>query len=104
MNSGVPGSATTSSKPAGVIAFAIVRIISGCLGANRIFLAIGALRSLLRERDRRRHDRFLADDARGVALTGGVLDEPGVARTEHVLGAVTQPDLQLAGQDNDELP
>src|SRR6185369_4672645 len=102
MNSGVPGSATTSSKPAGVIDFAIVRITSGWLGAKRIFLAI-SVTSLLGERNRRGHHGLLADHARGVALTGGVLDQARIAGTEHVLGAVAQPDLELAGQDDDEL-
>src|SRR4026207_2579765 len=102
MNSGVPGSATTSSKPAGVIDFAIVRITSGWLGAKRIFLAI-SVTSLLGERNRRGRRGLLAARARGVALTGGVLGEARSAGTEHVLGAVAQPDRELAGQDDDEL-
>src|SRR6185436_6363615 len=102
MNSGVPGSATTSSKPAGVIDFTIVRITSGWFGAKRIFLAM-AITSLLGERNRRGHHRHLADHARGVALARGVLDQPRVTGTEHVLGAVAQPDLELARQDDDEL-
>src|ERR687887_2016675 len=104
MNSGVPGSAITSSKPAGVMALAMVTITSGCLGANRIFVAMMVSVSLLGERDGGRHDGNVADDARGVALTGRVLDQPRVPGAEHVLGAVAEADLELALQDDDELP
>ena len=38
-----------------------------------------------------------------MALAGRVLDEPRVARAEHVLGAVAQTDLELAGENDDEL-
>src|SRR5882724_1627341 len=103
MNSGVPGSATTSSKPAGVIERAMSRMTGGCLGAKRILVAM-AVTSLLGERNGRGHHGILADDARGVALAGGVLHETRIAGTEDVLGAVAQPDLELALQDHDELP
>src|SRR5712691_10910278 len=67
------------------------RITSGWRGANRILVAM--LTSLLRQRDRRRHANLVAQDSRGVALARRVLDQPGVA------GA----DLELAGEDDDEL-
>jgi hypothetical protein len=63
-----------------------------------------ACASLLRERDRRRHAGLVAVHPRGVALARRVLDEAGVARTEDLLGAVAEADLELAGQDDDELP
>src|SRR3954469_18191013 len=83
--------------------FAISMMTGGCLGANRIFLAMGPL-LLLSERDGGGHDRDLADDPRGVALAGRVLDQPRVAGAEHVLGAIAEPDLELALQDDHELP
>src|SRR5204863_9017212 len=86
------------------MALAMVTITSGCLGANRIFLAMCPLRLLLDERNGGGHDRDLADDPRGVALAGRVLDQPCVAGAEHVLGAVAQADLELPLQDDHELP
>src|SRR5438046_5129800 len=86
------------------MALAMVTITSGCLGANRIFLAMCPLRLLLGERNGGGHDRDLADDPRGVALAGRVLDQPRVAGAEHVLGAVAEPDLELPLQDDHELP
>src|SRR5690349_2220931 len=83
--------------------FAISTITGGCLGANRIFLAIEALLLLLRERNGGGHHRDVAHDLGGVTLAGGVLDQARVAGTEHVLGAVAEPDLELALQDDDEL-
>src|SRR5256712_4814016 len=77
------------------------RITSGWRGANRILVAM--LTSLLRQRDRRRHAGLVAQDSRGVALARRVLDQPGVAGAEDVLGAVAQADLELAGEDDDEL-
>src|SRR5205814_5039704 len=55
------------------------------------------------ERDGRGHVRLGAEDARGVSLARRVLDESGVARPEDVLGAVTEADLELPGQNDDEL-
>src|SRR5947209_7539944 len=77
------------------------RITSGWRGANRILVAM--LTSRLRQRDRRRHANLVAEDSRGVALARRVLDQPGVAGAEDVLGAVAQADLELAGEDDDEL-
>src|SRR5207247_10891942 len=77
------------------------RITSGWRGANRILVAM--LTSLLRQRDRRRHANLAAQDSRGVALARHVLDQPGVAGAEDVLGAVAQADLELAGEEDDEL-
>src|SRR5437867_5928313 len=57
-----------------------------------------------RERDRRGDHRLVADDARGVAFPRGVLDEPRVAGTEHLRGAVAETDLELTRHDDDELP
>src|SRR5213593_2927522 len=57
----------------------------------------------LRERDRRRHAGVSAEDPRGVPPARRVLDQPGVARAEEVLSAVAQADLELAGEDDDEL-
>src|SRR5207244_6005705 len=70
-------------------------------GANKILVAM--LTSLLRQRDRRRHANLVAQDSRGVALARRVLDQPGGAGAEDVLGAVAQADLELAGEDDDEL-
>src|SRR5439155_925240 len=53
--------------------------------------------------NRRGEHRIVAEDARGVAFAGRVLDQAGVAGAEDVLGAVAQPDLELAGQDDHEL-
>src|SRR2546422_622404 len=77
------------------------RITSGWRGANRILVAM--LTSLLRQRDRRRHANLATQDSRGVALARRVLDQPRVAGTEDVLPAVAQADLELAGEDDDEL-
>src|SRR5437016_9425130 len=77
------------------------RITSGWRGANRILVAM--LTSLLRQGDRRRHAGLVAQDSRGVALARRVLDQPGVAGAEDVLSAVAQADLELAGEDDDEL-
>src|SRR2546421_13074647 len=57
----------------------------------------------LRERDRRRDAGSVAEDARGWPPARRVLDQPGVARAEDVLSAVAQADLELAGEDDDEL-
>ena len=59
--------------------------------------------SLLRERDRRRQAGLVAVDSRGVPLARRVLDESGVARPEDVLGAVAEADLELPGENDDEL-
>src|SRR2546422_2230760 len=77
------------------------RITSGWRGANRILVAM--LTSLLRQRDRRRHANLVSQDLGGVALARRSLDQPGVAGAEDVLGAVAQADLELAGEDDDEL-
>src|SRR4029450_4195134 len=107
MNCGVPGSTATRSNPGGARSRTICMMLSGCLGENKILgaMVISSPRhgSLLSERNRRGDDRHLADDPSGVALAGGVLDESGVPGTEHVLGAVPEPDFELAGQDHDEL-
>src|SRR6185436_6770422 len=107
MNCGVPGSTATRSKPGGASSRTICMMWSGGLGENRILGAIvissGLRGSLLSERDRGGDHRHLAHHSRGVALPGGVLDQAGVAGTEHVLGAVAEPHLELAGQDDHEL-
>src|SRR5262245_59575592 len=97
-------SATTSSKPGGVRFRAISMTASGCLGAKRILVAMGSASSLLLERNGRRHARHVAVDFRRVPLARRVLDQPGIAGTEDVLGAVAESDLELARQDDDELP
>src|SRR2546426_10264261 len=94
-------SQTTSSTPGGVSGRAMSRITSGWRGANRILVAM--LISLARQRERRRHAGLVAEDSRGVALARRVLDQPGVAGAEDVLGAVAQADLELAVEDDDEL-
>src|SRR5215470_5587577 len=71
---------------------------SGCFGANRILVAI-----LLRQRDGGREAWIVADHARGVALTGRVLDQTRVAGAEDVLGAVAEADLELNLEDDHEL-
>jgi len=48
----------------------------------------------VRQGNRRGEHGIVAEDARGVALAGRVLDEAGVAGAEDVLGAVAQPDLE----------
>src|SRR5215510_2449239 len=83
------------------------RIASGCLGMKTILVAIsGSFGGLTRrsgQRDGRRHTDLVADDARGVPLARRVLDEPRVARSKHVLGAVAQADLELSGENDHEL-
>src|SRR4026208_210527 len=74
---------------------------SDCFGANRILVAMALL---LRERDSGGQTRYAAVDAGGMSLAGGVLDQPRVAGAEEVLGAVAQPDLELAREDDHELP
>src|SRR5262245_22237949 len=107
MNCGVPGSTGTRSKPGGASSRTICMMLSGCLGENRILggivISSGLGASLLSERDRGGHYRHLAHHARGMTLPGGVLDQARVAGTEHVLRAVAEPDLELAGQDDHEL-
>src|SRR4029450_1768570 len=102
MNCVGPGSTGTRSKPGGASSRTICMMLSGCLGENRILGAIvissGLRGSLLSERDGGGHHRHLAHHTRGVTLPGGVLDQSRVAGSEHVLGAVTEPDLELAGQ------
>src|SRR6267143_3698452 len=51
----------------------------------------------------RRHADLTTEDARGVPLARRVLDESGVTRSEHVLRAVAQTDLELPGENDDEL-
>jgi hypothetical protein len=58
---------------------------------------------MVAQRDGRRHARHGALDPRGVALARDVLDQPRVARAEDVRGAVAEADLELAGEDDDEL-
>src|ERR1041384_5301052 len=57
----------------------------------------------LRERNRRRDHRLVTDHARRVALPRGVLHEPRVTGTEHLLRAVAETDLELTRHDDDEL-
>jgi len=38
-----------------------------------------------------------------VALASGIFNQTGIAGAKDVLGAVTQADLELAGEDDDEL-
>src|SRR6266536_170177 len=97
-------SATTSSKPGGVRFRAISMTASGCLGAKRILVAmeVSSL-SLLLKGNGRRHARHAPVDFRGVPLPRGVLDQPGVAGAEDVLGAVAQPDLEPTRENDDEL-
>src|SRR5438128_7771720 len=81
-------------------------ISSALVGANRILLAmLSSLLSMLRlcQRDRRGHAALVAEDARGVTLARGVLDQARVAGAEDMLGPVAQPDLELAGEDDHEL-
>src|SRR5688500_15563253 len=77
----------------------------GCVGQNRILLAIGTLSSclLLGERNGGGDAGLGPDLARGVALPRGVLHEPRIAGTEQVLAAVAAADLELAGEDDHEL-
>src|SRR5688500_9062075 len=104
MNSGVPGSATTSSKPAGVICLAMVRMTPGWLGANRILRAIVVLCLGLGGRNGGGGDGLVVGDTGGVAVARGVVGQARGAGAEHGLGAVAQPDLELARQDDHELP
>lgn len=39
----------------------------------------------------------------GMAFASGILYQAGIAGAKDVYGAVAQPDLQLAGDDNHEL-
>src|SRR5262245_65386368 len=78
------------------------RTAGAWLGEKRITLM--ACASLLRERDGGGDTGPGAVHARGVALAGGVLDEPGVAGAEDLRGAVAEPDLEVALEDDDELP
>src|SRR5439155_3941004 len=55
------------------------------------------------ERECRVHADLGAEDARSVSLARRLLDESGVARSEDVLGAVTEADLELTGQNDDAL-
>src|SRR5438874_12636666 len=81
------------------------RITSGWRGAKRILaVMIPVVRQLLvRQRDRRRHAGAVAEGPRGMPPAGRVLDEPGVTGAEDVLPAVAQADLELAGEEDDEL-
>src|SRR5262245_28423656 len=80
-------------------------ITGGCFGQNRILLAMSEAPCLLIcERDRRRHAGLVADLPRGVALARRVFDQARVAGTEEVLAAVAAADLELAGEDDHELP
>src|SRR5690348_17245769 len=42
-------------------------------------------------------------DSRGVAAARRVLDQPRVTGAEDVLGPISQADLELAGENDDEL-
>src|SRR5712691_4528935 len=107
-------SATTSSKPGGVRFRAISMTASDCLGAKRILVAmrvslvaatgVTASGSLLLQRNRRRQAGLVAVDSRRVPLSRRVLDQARVAGAEDVLRAVSQADLELAREDDDELP
>src|SRR5262245_37408682 len=90
----------TSSNPAGAMDRAISRIAGGCFGQKRILL----MASLSRKRNGRGQTRLIAVHARGVAPPRRVLDQPRVARAEDPLRAIAEPDLELARQDDDELP
>src|SRR5712664_3429160 len=92
-------SAMSSSKPAGVSERAISSTASDCLGANRILVAM----AIAPREGWYGEARLAAVHAGGVALAGDVLDQAGVARTEQVLRAVAQPDLELAREDDHEL-
>src|SRR5207245_8201815 len=54
-------------------------------------------------RDRRRQAGSVTEDARSMPPARRVLDQPGVARAEDVLPAVAHTDLELAGENDDEL-
>ena len=58
---------------------------------------------LVRQRYRGGDARYVAVGAGGVAGTGGVLYQAGVARSKDVLRPVLQADLQLARKYDDEL-
>src|SRR5438093_3704856 len=111
MNCGVPKSTSTRSKPGGVSERAISMTTGSCLGANRIFatcLALPGVRRLrkllLRQRNGRGQARLAAEHARGMALAGRVLHQPRVTGPEDLLAAVAAADLELTGEDDDELP
>src|SRR5262245_49797185 len=61
------------------------------------------VRSLLGQRDGRRHAGLIAVHTRRVTSTRRVFDEPRIARTEDGLRAVAQADLELTRQNDDEL-
>src|SRR5512145_1880081 len=83
------------------------RIASGCLGMKTILVAMAGsfcgLTRRLRQRNGRRHADLVAENARRVTFARRVLDEPRVARAEDVLRAVAEADLELSGQNDDEL-
>src|SRR5262249_4079224 len=70
-----------------------------CLG---LLSSDGADRS--GERNRSSHAGLIAVDARRMPPAGGVLDEPRITGPKDVLRAIAEADLELAGDDDDELP
>jgi hypothetical protein len=60
--------------------------------------------SSVSERNRDCQSRLVSDDARRVSLSREVLGQRHVPRTVAVQGAVGEPDLDLAGERDDELP
>src|SRR5262245_1172936 len=106
-----------NSKPAGVSDRTISRTASGWWGENRILGTVSSFAGRRRaqarrqveasrsgERDGGRDDRLVSDNPRGVALARRILDQPGVAGSEDVFGAIAQTDLELTRKDDDELP
>src|SRR4029453_6855718 len=83
------------------------RIASGCLGMKTILVAMAGsfcgVTRRLRQRNGRRYADLAAEDARRVALARRVLDEPRVTRAEYMLRSVAEADLELSGQNDDEL-
>src|SRR5215813_7031318 len=97
-------SATTSSKPGGVRAGRSPRRRRPAWERKGSWSPWRSPLSLLLERNGGRHARHVAVHLGRMALARGVLDQTSVTRAENVLGAVAQPDLELAGEDDHELP
>src|SRR5436309_11915578 len=83
------------------------RIASGCLGMKTILVAMSGSFCRLEEAitpvERSPSRRSGCRERASCGLAGRVLDESRVARAEHVLGPVAQTDLELPGENDDEL-
>src|SRR5215813_1333955 len=97
-------SATTSSKPGGVRAGRSPRRRRAAWERKGSWSPWRSPLSLLLERNGRRHARHVAVHLRRMALARGVLHEARVTRPKDVLRSVAQTNLELAGQDDHELP